>query len=38
MERQMPLYSIIGGKYVLGQLIGKGAFGEVYLATTEKPK
>lgn len=31
----MPLYSVVGGKYIIGQLIGKGSFGEVYLTTVE---
>jgi serine/threonine protein kinase len=33
MSRTMPLYSVVSGKYILGQIIGKGSFGEVYLAT-----
>lgn len=28
-------FTVVGGKYILGHAIGKGAFGEVYLATVE---
>lgn len=28
-------YPVVAGKYLLGPLIGKGAFGSVYLATVE---
>ena len=33
--KKLPLYSIVGNKFVLGQMIGQGSFGEVYLATMQ---
>lgn len=37
-EAKLVAGTTIAGKYLIGPLIGKGSFGEVYLATVEGEK